>query len=395
MDKSGTGQPRPGAPDLSCAKVPTPSRRRVLAMAGAAAVIPAIVPRSASAQTLPSYYPADYGKIIDASKQETSLLIYSVLAQYNWAPVIADFNKLYPWIKISTLDLGGEEVFQRYYADRGSGSATGAILLTPAVETWMDFVKRGNLVPYVSPESPHLPDWSKAYPGLYTVSADPLLMVYNKLLLPEGKRPRGLKHLAELAQANPRDFRNGITSYDPINSTSARDLYLVYQNRYGDEVFKWLEMIAPAMRPEVSAGPMLQKLGAGEYKAAYFASGVVVFPKMKDAALQKIMDWSFMEDGQPLWIRPVGIPKDGSTPNSARLMVDFIVSHAGQAAFGRGGLTPYRADVRKEEVANYTMASIAEAVGGEKNLMIIGFDPELRKRAEEFNPRWKKIMQKN
>jgi len=343
----------------------------------------------------PATTPADYGKIIEASKKETSLLIYSVLAQYNWAPVIADFNKLYPWIKVSTLDLGGEEVFQRYYADRGSGSATGAILLTPAVETWMDFVKRGNLVPYISPESDKLPDWSKAYPGLYTVSADPLVMVYNKLLLPEGKRPRGLKHLAELAQANPRDFRNGITSYDPINSTSARDLYLVYQQKYGDEVFKWLEMIAPAMRPEVSAGPMLQKLGAGEYKAAYFASGVVVFPKMKDPALQKIMDWTFMEDGQPLWIRPVGIPKDGSSPNAARLMIDFIVSHAGQAAFGRGGLTPYRADVRKEEVANYTMASIAEAVGGEKNLMIIGFDPELRKRAEEFTPRWKKIMQKN
>ena len=59
-------------------------------------------------------------------------------------------------------------------------------------------------------------------------------------------------------------------------------------------------------------------------------------------------------------------------PNSARLMVHFIVSHYGQAAFGRGGLTPYRSDVRKEEVANFTLTSIAEAVGGEQNLMIIG-----------------------
>jgi iron(III) transport system substrate-binding protein len=122
--------------------------------------------------------------------------------------------------------------------------------------------------------------------------------------------------------------------------------------------------------------------------------GVVVFPKMKDAAMQKVMDWRFMEDGQPLWVRPVVIPKDGSSPNSARLMIDFIVSHDGQAAFGRGGLTPYRSDVRKDEVANFTLSSIAEAVGGEQHLMIIGFDPELRKRADEFPARWKQMMQK-
>lgn len=373
---------------------PKTTRRGALSLALGASMSVWAAPRSASSQTLPSYYPEDYKQLIEASKKENGLLVYSVLAQYNWAPVIADFNKLYPWIKVSTLDLQGEEVFQRYYADRGSGSQTGGILLSTAVETFMDFAKRGNVVPYISPESDKLPAWSKPSPGLYTVSADPLVMVYNKLLLPEDKRPRGLKHLAQLVRDYPRDFRNAITSYEPIGATSARDLYLIYQNKYGDQVWEWMEAIAPFFRPEVSAGPMLQKLTAGEYKVAYFASGVVVFPKMKDAAMQKVMDWRFMEDGQPLWVRPVVIPKDGSSPNSARLMIDFIVSHDGQAAFGRGGLTPYRSDVKKEEVANFTLASIAEAVGGEQNLMILGFDPNLRKRADEFPARWKQIMQK-
>jgi len=352
------------------------------------------VPASPRAQTLPSYYPEDYKQIIEASKKENSLLVYSVLAQYNWAPVIADFNKLYPWIKISTLDLGGEEVFQRYYADRGSGSQTGGMLLSTSVETWMDFAKRGNLEPYRSVEHDKLPSWSTPVPGMYTVSADPLVMVYNKLLLPEDKRPRGLKHLAQLVTDNPREFRNAVTSYDPLVGTAARDLYLIYEQKFGDQAWKWMEAIAPVFRPETSAGPMLQKLGAGEYKVAFFASGVVVFPRMKDTAAQKIMDWRFMEDGQPLWIRPVGIPKHGTTPNAARLMLDFIVSRDGQAAFGRGGLTPYRADVRKDEVAAFTLESIAEAVGGAQNLMIIGFDPNLRAKAEEFPARWKQVMKK-
>jgi iron(III) transport system substrate-binding protein len=372
----------------------TVRRRATLGLAAAAGVATVFSGRPARAQGVPSYYPDDYKQIIEASKKENSLLVYSVLAQYNWAPVLEGFNKLYPWIKVSTLDLGGEEVFQRYYADRGSGSQTGGLLLSTAVETWIDFTKRGNLVPYKSPETDKLPGWSVPHPGLYTVSADPLVMVYNKLLLPEGKRPRGLKHLSELARDNPRDFRNGITTYDPLAGSSARDLYLIYQKKYGEQLWDWLAPIGPQLRPETSAGPMLQKLAAGEYKVAYLASGVVVFPKAKDAAMAKVMEWRFMEDGQPLWIRPVGIPKDGTTPNAARLMLDYIVSHDGQAGFGRGGLTPYRSDVRKDEVANFTLDSIAEAVGGQQNLMVIGFDPDLRTGADAFIPRWKSLMQK-
>lgn len=368
--------------------------RRDIMKLGLAAGVGATVPAVARAQSVPGYYPAEYAQIVEASKKENSLLIYSVLAQYNWAPVIAGFNKLYPWIKISTLDLGAEEVFQRYYADRASGSQTGGLLLTPAVETWMDFAKRGNLVPYASPETDKLPAWSRPLPGLYTVSADPLVMCYNKLLLPEGKRPRGLKHLAELVKADPALFRNAITTYDPLNSTSARDLFLIYQQRYGDEAWQWMDAVGPSLRPEGSAGPMLQKLAAGEYKVAFFASGVVVFPRARDAAMGKIMEWKFMEDGQPLWVRPVGIPKDGSTPNAARLMLDYIVSHEGQAGFGKGGLTPYRPGVKQDEVANYTLETIATAVGGEKNLMVVGFDPGIRKDAEAFPARWKQALKR-
>src|SRR5215813_8411826 len=120
------------------------TRRRTFSLALAIGIFLLSMFRPAHAQDLPSYYPEDYKKLIDASKHENSLLIYSVLAQYNWAPVIADFNKLYPWIKVSTLDLGGEEVFQRYYADRGSGSQTGGILLSTSVEAFMDLSKRGN-----------------------------------------------------------------------------------------------------------------------------------------------------------------------------------------------------------------------------------------------------------
>ncbi len=65
---------------------------------------------------LPRDYPKEYAQVVEASKKEGHLLIYSNMAAYNWKPVIEGFNKLYPWVSVQTLDLGSGEVFERYYA---------------------------------------------------------------------------------------------------------------------------------------------------------------------------------------------------------------------------------------------------------------------------------------
>jgi len=66
---------------------------------------------SSWAEATPNYYPKDYNKIIDASRAEKGLMIYSNMAKDNWNPILAAFNKHYPWIGIKTLDLNSAEVF--------------------------------------------------------------------------------------------------------------------------------------------------------------------------------------------------------------------------------------------------------------------------------------------
>ena len=77
----------------------------------------------------PDYYPPDYSKIIDASKKEPGILIYGNIGQENWKPIIGAFNKDYPWVKVSFLDLASDEVFQRYYAEQSTGSSSVDIVL--------------------------------------------------------------------------------------------------------------------------------------------------------------------------------------------------------------------------------------------------------------------------
>jgi iron(III) transport system substrate-binding protein len=341
----------------------------------------------ASAQEVPPYYPEDYEQIIEASKGEGGLLIYSNMAQYNWQPVIEGFNALYPWIEVSTLDLDSDEVFNRYYAESSSGAETTDLMISATVEGWLNFAEGDHAMDYTSAEADELPDWSKPRPGIYTVSTDPMIVVYNKLLLDEELWPTGIADLVEKVEANPDSFQNNLTTYNAAQSSFGQAINAVFIREHGDKTWDWLSTLGPLSRPEASSGPMLSKLQAGEYIVGYFISGIVFFPKLADPASAEIMGWSFIDDGTPLFQRLMAVPKNSGSPNSAKLMLDFILSHDGQAAFGKGGLTPYREGVGKDEVAYYTYDAIREEIG-EDNILLIDLDPALVEDLDAFREKW-------
>ena len=336
----------------------------------------------------PDYYPAEYEQTVEASKEEGTLLVYSVMAESNWKPVIEAFNELYPWIEVQTLDLGGSEVFERYYAETASGAQTADLSITADPSGWLEFVKnRGEAVDYESPERSKLPDWSMPLPGLYTVSTDPMLILYNEQLLPENLRPKGLTHLAELATENPDVFKGKITTYDIIIPFSFAINWAFIRDR-GEETWETLEILGPMTLPEQSGGTQLNKLTSGEYVAGYFVSSGV-FPKLAD--LKGVVGWSYIEDGTPVFLRGMAIPKGAKNINSAKLMLDFILSHDGQVAWGEGGLTPYRPDLTADECPR-TFQSIAQAIGGEDKMVLVNYDENAAAGRDAFVERWNKAF---
>ncbi|WP_162409079.1 ABC transporter substrate-binding protein [Acuticoccus sediminis] len=350
------------------------SRSWTRVAAGACLVLGAAV--SAHAQDVPSYYPDDYQTIVDASRNEGQLLIYSNMAQYNWAPVIEGFNKLYPWIEVSTLDLDSDEVFTRYYAENNSGAKTAGLMVSATVDGWQTFMKGDNALDYTSAEAEHVPDWSMPVANLYTVSTDPMVIVYNKLTVPEAQRPKGISDLARIVEETGDAMRGKLTTYNAAQTSFGSAIDLVYLREHGEEGWATFETIGPLTRAESSSGPMLAKLGAGEYSVGYFISGIVFFPKLENATTARLLGWNFIADGTPLFMRQMAIPKGSSAPASAKLMLDFILSQDGQTAFGIGGLTPYREGVKKEDVAFYTYDAIREEIG-EENILLIDYDEGL------------------
>lgn len=368
------------------------SRRSLAWKIAAVAATAVIGVTAATAQKLPDYYPKSYSSIVEGSKKEGKLVVYSIMAEYNWKAVLEGFRTLYPWIEVQTLDLGSSEVFERYYSERASGARTGDLIIAGAVDKWLQLLAKGEAIDYTSAEIDKVPKWSVPRKGLYTVSADPMLLVWNNALVPESQRPKSLAELAKIAQEHPADYKNKVTTYNAATEAFGLNINWAYTRKYGDKAWDLLATLGKVVRPERSAGPMVEKITSGEYKVGYFISAIVLFPKLNDPARAKLLGWAYPTDGTPIVLRGMAIPKGVTNLNSAKLMLDYILSHDGQVGFGKGGLTPYRSDVQANEVPRPTYDGVVRAVGGEDKVVRVEYDDDVMTKGQAFQERWKKTF---
>ncbi len=348
--------------------------------------------REATAPLYPDYYPASYAKLLQDAKKEPELLVYSNVAEYNWREILEGFKKKHPWSKVATLDLGPGEAFERYYAETSANNKTADLIVSGAPDAWQRFIAKREQDTYVSPESGKLPAWSKPFPGLYTLATDPMIIVYNKLLLKPAEYPQSMEQLAAMASLDPGRFRNKLTTYDASSHSFAYAIHWSVVDHGKPAGWKLMERLGPLTRPESGGSTMLDKVMGGEYLAAYYTSGITVFPRMKDRGRDRVVGWTLPKDGTPMMLRGMAITKAARSPHTARLFLDYMLSHDGQVAAGRGGMTPYRSDVAPNEVPYLTYGAVAKRLGGEQNMIIIGYDPDMVTEYEPFIARWNALF---
>jgi len=329
--------------------------------------------------------------LIAQSKTESRLEIYSNVGTENWQGLAQAFKKKYPWINMETLHLGPAESFERYYSEVSANKHSADVLVVGSPTSWLRFIDKGELAPVEADEGAQLPAWSKPFKGLYTFSTDPLIILYNKLTVPERERPTSMAQLAELVRTDPKRFRNRLTTYDATGHPFAEAAHWTYTHMRGEAGWKILEQLGPVTRPENSGGSMTEKITTGEYAVAYFTSGITTFLRISQAGRDRILGWSLITDGTPVFVRGIGITKHATSKASARLFLEFALSHEGQVEIGKAGLTPYRPDVKKEEVPYLTYQQIVAQIG-EKNVLPILYDRAMLQEEESFLARWKKVF---
>jgi iron(III) transport system substrate-binding protein len=348
----------------------------------------AAAPTAASGAAAPA---GDMAAMMEASKNEKDgLLIYSIMSESNWKPVLEGFNAKYPWIKVTTTDLGAYEVFERYYTEAAGNARTADFIATTAPDGWINFVKKGEVDPYVSSEDANVADIGKIDKGVYAVSTDPMVFVWNKALLPEP--PKTMADLVSMIKAEPDKFKGKLITYDAAGEGFGYGLNWFYTKAKGDEGWATLEALG-STKPiiQTSGGKMIDAVLAGEAIMGFFVSNITVQPRLAQAS--DLLGYEFVPDAQVVAVRPMAVTKHAASPNSAKLMVDYILSAEGQMAFAKGGLTAYRTDVADQ--APLHLSQVSKAVGGDDKLIFSRPEADIADQAkhDEFIAKWQKALQ--
>lgn len=352
-------------------------------IAGAAALLTA---GAVQAQEAPAGYPADYAELIAQAKTEGSLLIYTNLSNTNLGPVVEAFNEAYPDIEVQSVEMGPSEAFSRYEAEIGTGVDSADLVIANSIPDWIRAVEAGTLADYVSPEQANLPAWSYPEPGLYTFSADPMVTIYNKITVPEDLQVGSMQAYFENIVAHPEIFEGKVGTYDGRYAFGGSIGY-AFAKFHGDAAWDWFASAGPLTRPGGGAGGMIERTLTGELSSSFFVSGPVVFGKLDDG-IGQVLGWTFPSDGTPVFLRGMGITAEAPNGAAARVFLDFVLSEAGQYGVAAGNLTAYRPGVTPEGETAFSLDDVLVAIGGEENLILVDYDPEMVAGFEAFNARW-------
>lgn len=350
-------------------------RKEVLiGLAGMAVSIAAV--GRAQAQTAAAY-PADYATIVEGSKAEGPMTVYSVFGEEFWPTILEPLNAKYPWLKVNYLDLGGTEAVQRYLIEKSAGSKTADFLVLNSPQAWSDLAARGEVVEYKSPESSKLPDWAIRHPGVYGILIDAEVFAWNKRLLPAELAPSSMEDFAAKVSANKDVFDGKVVAFPAMQDAYRKLALLRLLEKHGEKMWTWLDAIGPSVRFESSSGTMVEKILSGEFVVGMGVPLARCVTTMQDPARAALFDWAYMKDGTTVGPRQAGIPVGGATPNSSRLLLDVILSQAGQTAVAKTNKIPIRSDLATADLPEgaITVQQIIDAIGAE-NVVDVYYKPE-------------------
>jgi iron(III) transport system substrate-binding protein len=313
---------------------------------------------TASAQTVPPGYPADYAAIVSAAEQEGSVGVYSTTDSGSADALLKDFRALYPKVQIKYYDLNSTEVYNRYLSETAANAETADVLWSGSMDLQLKLVADGRALTYRSPESSKMPKWAVFDDHAWGTTFEPLVIAYNKRLLPPDAVPSSHADLLRVLKDKRELFAGGkLTTYDPEKSGFAFML-MTHDERYFPQFWELAAAFGRgAGRFYPSSGTMIERITSGEHLLGFNVIGsYVVLRQKKDPDLGLV----YPSDYVLVMSRVAFIPKNAKRPNAGKLFLDYLISARAQKIMAnQATLFSLREDVE----GPYSAAALAKQLG--------------------------------
>ena len=323
-----------------------------------ALVLGTLLPLAAMAQTLPPGYPADYPALVAAAEQEGKVVVYSTTDSASADALLKDFRALYPRVQIQYHDLNSTEVYNRFLSETAAKAETADVLWSGSMDLQLKLVADGHATVYRSPEAAHMPKWAVHEDRAWGTTFEPLVMAYNKRLLPAADVPKSHADLLRLLKDKPGLFAGGkFTTYD-IEKSGFAFLLLTQDEKYFPQFWELAAAFGRGTgRFYPSSGTMIERITSGEHLLGFNVIGsYVVLRQRKDPDLGLV----YPDDYVLVMSRVAIIPKNARRPNAGKLFLDYLISARAQKIMAnQATLFSLRGDVE----GPHSAAALAKELG--------------------------------
>jgi iron(III) transport system substrate-binding protein len=294
--------------------------------------------------------PASTATLGQQARKEQGLVIYANAPTQYFQPVVAAFNKVYPFIHVSVTTLADNTVFSKYEAEAAQGARTADLLVASAPASWMQAEQNGVAASVTPAGLSAFPSWVSQGHGVYVMSAEPIVLTYSPKLLTPAQVPHTWAQLAADAKANPAKYK--MVSYPVSNPLDYAGIYGLIRLLGANKTWSYFDALGPVTKTYDEGLTALTQIVQGGASIGYMTSGLAqgVLPHYKGLA-----DYTFLQDATPLVPRGIAVSAKAASPASAQLFLNFLYSQAGQDALCGGG---FEATMNNYQTSNGCTASL-------------------------------------
>ncbi|HTS20782.1 MAG TPA: ABC transporter substrate-binding protein [Casimicrobiaceae bacterium] len=276
---------------------------------------------------VPSGYPADYAKLVDAARKEGKVVVYSTTDAKLVQGLIKDFEAAFPGVKVEYTDMNSTEVYSRFTSENAANAASADAVWSSSMDLQLKLAADGLALPYKSPESASLPDWARWRDMVYATTFEPIAIVYNKRLVTPDEVPKTHADFTKLLTTKAEKFQKKVTTYDA--EKSGVGFMLVNQDARLNPAFWDLvkAMGARGVNLQSSTATMMERVSSGENLIGYNILGSYALTRAKKDTSIGV---AFTTDYNLVLSRLAFVAKNARNPNAGKLFLDYLLSKRGQ-----------------------------------------------------------------
>ena len=343
---------------------------------GIIALVAACVLAAIAAVSQGSATPAAKPSVTATAARDNSLVIYGNPPPAQMKPVLDAFQRANRGIKVKYTDQDDNVSFSKYRAESAQRARTADVIIASSPMNW--YQNRGIAARWTPRDVGAFPSFITQMPGVFVLSPDPAISLYNKVKLPANRVPRSFRDLETYVKKYPGLFKKKIATYT-VDNQFGYSAHWGFAKKHG-----WfgLNLLGPASKPQADGTAIAKQVLTGGSNFAFFESGLIRNALTGDYG--KVVGWTYMKDFTPLIPRGIAVTKGARNAPGAKAFVNFLFSAAGQRAMCGAGFTAYRRGVS----CSNSLASIQRST----KTYLVPITGEVAQAHRGFVARWHKAF---